>query len=852
MGLKAPSHGGLAPFAVLVLAIYSFGADDVPRHVAGPFDDDAQLANCACNADVVPPFGGQPDFQDLLAVANCVQSGICICNPTCDVNCDGTIDNADNQAAQCRFQGGPPSVCCPNPPPPPPPDQWTTWTDGQPGRSFLELTLPAGFLGPDVGSFSGRVEFGSKPLNPGGSGDADTRLQRPKDPVRPVDPPGAQGTVPVELVALSLQSVAPITVDCGGEQHQWNVEVGLSPTVTPPPGTLTATKSHPNGGTFDCSFPVQPLLTFTQSTPATVNCSGDPPTKGNDDKCVGGVRNGLGCALSLDCPGGACLLKNRFITVVIPPTATDYGIRVSLVNLDSNSVATPGDYNGTDRWAGVPSLSVPDGISPPFNAAGLRCTFISQNWSAVGQLHMYGDVIVPGSLYDVSSCNPQATCSATALRIGTARFGDIIVPTPAVNFQDVQSIVAKFQGTPAGPSKTRTDLVGAVLNPPNPINFQDVSACVSAFQSKAFKTVVTIPPVVCGAATPQPSAAHRLGPPDCGPPVVTLDTGAPPVQPPFHLQTLGTPFVHAINPALLVVVDPAAQFVGGVVETVPGDPQSQQLITGIAHDLPDLQHTVCLPVRKKACPAGFDFLKTAPCGTDSTKADFQETPIPADFFAPGSLPFVGLVDLVGVPIDPPTSSDADTIVARRGVLNFPSVPSRSDVPIEIVALNLASAVPIQVLYGNGNPPEQWNVGLTLSDSPTAPPMGTLSALKTHRNGGTFESSFFVQPKFTFERIGGPPLVRVFDTGLLGLPPVEFRSSDPCNPGQACRGPMPWVQELAPGSPVFAGSGCFIPLVKEDPMTEEQCCVRRCHDGTINSIHCVSPTEECGAQFCADE
>jgi len=105
-------------------------------------------------------------------------------------------------------------------------------------------------------------------------------------------------------------------------------------------------------------------------------------------------------------------------------------------------------------------------------------------------------VMVPSSTYEVSNCNPEADCSAV-LRIGTARFGDVIVPTPAVNFQDVQSIVAKFQGTPAGPSKTRSDLVGAVLVPANPINFQDVSANVSAFQSKAFKTVVTAVPDDC-------------------------------------------------------------------------------------------------------------------------------------------------------------------------------------------------------------------------------------------------------------------------------------------------------------------------------------------------------------------
>jgi len=224
-------------------------------------------------------------------------------------------------------------------------------------------------------------------------------------------------------------------------------------------------------------------------------CAPAPPTLGNDT-CVGGGNDGQPCAQHSGCPGGFCRLKNRFITASIPPTATSNGLKVNLVSLDADSVATPGDYDGTDRWVGAPTIGVPDGVSGVFNAGQIQCTFVAVDWSAVGQLHIYGDVIVPTSTYDVSSCNPQATCS-TNLRIATARFGDVIVPTPAVNFQDVQSIVAKFQGTPAGPSKTRSDLVGAVLLPNNPINFQDVSANVSAFQSKAFKSVVTAPPATC-------------------------------------------------------------------------------------------------------------------------------------------------------------------------------------------------------------------------------------------------------------------------------------------------------------------------------------------------------------------
>ncbi len=216
-----------------------------------------------------------------------------------------------------------------------------------------------------------------------------------------------------------------------------------------------------------------------------------------DDKCEGGMNANMACAQHSDCPGSSCQLKNRFLAAVIPATATSHGIKVTLVNIDANSAATPANYNGTDRWAAAPALGVVDGMSPSFNAANVQCTFVSQDWSAVGLLHLYGDVIVPGSTYDVSVCSVDGGPCSTPLRIDTAKFGDVITPVNNTNFQDVGNILAKFQGTPAGSSKTRTKLTKSTLVPTDPINFQEVSACVSAFQSKPFKLVVPTPPAIC-------------------------------------------------------------------------------------------------------------------------------------------------------------------------------------------------------------------------------------------------------------------------------------------------------------------------------------------------------------------
>ena len=215
------------------------------------------------------------------------------------------------------------------------------------------------------------------------------------------------------------------------------------------------------------------------------------------DVCVGGSNADGLCNQHSDCPGGLCHLKNRFVSGSVPTTASGHGLKVAIVSLDANSVAVPSNYNGTDRWVGTPTIGVWDGVSGVFNAARTQCVFLSTDWSAVGSLHIYGDVVVPTSIYDAFVCQSTTGPCSTPFRLSTARFGDIIPPLNVANFQDVQAVVAKFQGEPNGPSKTRTDVVGAVLVPPNPINFQDVSATNDAVKGKPYKQVVTTPPLTC-------------------------------------------------------------------------------------------------------------------------------------------------------------------------------------------------------------------------------------------------------------------------------------------------------------------------------------------------------------------
>jgi cysteine-rich repeat protein len=130
----------------------------------------------------------------------------------------------------------------------------TTWQIPQ------DTPIPADFFGDGCEPFAGSVPLQGVPITPGDT--ADTVVQR-NGPVNLPDPLPSSGTVPIEIVALSLHSVAPITVTCPGGPTLWDVRVDLSPSLSQPPGSMTVKKTHGNGGTFDATLPVVPRFVFT-------------------------------------------------------------------------------------------------------------------------------------------------------------------------------------------------------------------------------------------------------------------------------------------------------------------------------------------------------------------------------------------------------------------------------------------------------------------------------------------------------------------------------------------------------------------------------------------------------------
>jgi hypothetical protein len=202
----------------------------------------------------------------------------------------------------------------------------------------------------------------------------------------------------------------------------------------------------------------------------------------------------------------------------------------------------------------------------------------------------------------------------------------------------------------------------------------------------------------------------------------------------------------------------------------------------------------CLAVTTVAgggCPPGgpfYDAWKSVPDASMCHNFGASGQSIPADFFDPGSDVFDGSVCMAGVPLGLPGYGEADTLIQRSAdPFDRCGLPPATpvNVEIDIFALSLGGTAPMTVTYNGGQNPELWTVAVDLSS--IAPPSGTLTATKTHCNGGTYTSLLYVQPRFTFTKVSDPGQIRVLDTGLAGIPYVILDQQTPA----------PWVHDVDP-------------------------------------------------------
>ncbi len=163
-----------------------------------------------------------------------------------------------------------------------------------------------------------------------------------------------------------------------------------------------------------------------------------------------------------------------------------------------------------------------------------------------------------------------------------------------------------------------------------------------------------------------------------------------------------------------------------------------------------------------------DDIWVTPPGSKTWFTGFENTPIPADFFGPGSEPFSGMIVLQGLTIqtdNPDAFGPADTIV-RRIEDKCPTTQGESvSIGVEIVALSLVSVEPIQVSFGSGQT-ELWDVKVCLSDQPQT--RGQMTITLDDEFGGTFSSQIPVLTKFQLTSQNDGTVLTI-DCGNLGQP-----------------------------------------------------------------------------------
>ena len=166
-------------------------------------------------------------------------------------------------------------------------DLWQTPGGGTAFRTFEagDILVPGFFDYSDDGvtdctsgigssdEYTGTVRLIGTPLltDPADLALTDTIVRRTAALVLP--PPGTPASTPIQLAALSLASVNPITVTRGGGAHSesWDMAMCLSD-FPQYPGTLTVSRSScpDDGGTYTATLPLLPKLIFTRRSP-------DPP-----------------------------------------------------------------------------------------------------------------------------------------------------------------------------------------------------------------------------------------------------------------------------------------------------------------------------------------------------------------------------------------------------------------------------------------------------------------------------------------------------------------------------------------------------------------------------------------------
>lgn len=175
--------------------------------------------------------------------------------------------------------------------------------------------------------------------------------------------------------------------------------------------------------------------------------------------------------------------------------ASEVAFRVRVVASESLPASV-----GETWWVATPT-AYPEGKSTQageFLASELACDRVGTNWSGVSDLEIFGEAIVPESVYAVAAAYPSCLdqegeeCFSDQLLVETGEWGDVLAPIgsapslPQPDVLDILAIVDKFLGIAEALPKARTQMEPNLVDPSASVRLADILAAVDSFLGRSY------------------------------------------------------------------------------------------------------------------------------------------------------------------------------------------------------------------------------------------------------------------------------------------------------------------------------------------------------------------------------
>jgi len=206
--------------------------------------------------------------------------------------------------------------------------------------------------------------------------------------------------------------------------------------------------------------------------------------------------------------------KNRYISLIPPPSQGPIALQVTLVSLQrpvppNSPLFPPFNFESSEGnvlWVGPPEICADiAGGSRDYFCASLSCEpYYSDNWGDQ-VIHITGAEIMPSSIYDVrtvpASCSGvEATCVFVSppVRVETQRWGDVVAPfqekSPDLvsaeqpNINDAVVVIDRVKQLPTSFLKPLVHLwsLGNGLDIHSDVTVLDITSVVDALKGRAY------------------------------------------------------------------------------------------------------------------------------------------------------------------------------------------------------------------------------------------------------------------------------------------------------------------------------------------------------------------------------